>query len=522
MRSAGFVREHSSRYDNLVSSANGPSDVGSVLTRRLLAAIQAQRMLCAGDRIGVGVSGGADSVALLRLLQGASAELGIRLTVLHFNHQLRGAESDADEAFVARLAAERAMEFIAGREDVARAARTHGWNLEDAARRLRYAFFAAMVAAGRVARVAVAHTADDQAETVLARLLRGTGPAGLAAIYPVKGHVIRPLLDVRRADLRDYLTAMGQPWREDPSNLDITRLRARLRQQILPALERELQPAIVEHLSRLARMAREDELFWVALVDERIARLARREGQRLGIRCGDLLAPLADAIAGMSGEAQRALTGRLVRGLVAALRGDGRQLTAKHVEQVLHLAEKGPSGRRAELPGAIVERSFDTLWFEIAAPPPVEETKLGAAESKRVGAAGKEFARAISLVRPGEAVTIAVPEIGRRFRLKVIDLSGPARGTKLTGEAIDRELLRPPLVLRNWRPGDSFRPQGRRRRRKLKELLRESRIPVRDRLGWPVLTSEGSLVWARGLPVAVEFAPGETTRTGVVITEEVL
>ena len=479
-------------------------------------------MFLAGDRVGVGVSGGADSVALLRLLEQLSAELGIRLAVLHFNHQLRGAESDADESFVAQLAAVRGIEFLAGREDVAAAARAHGWNLEDAARRLRYAFFASVVKAGRITRVAVAHTADDQAETVLARLVRGTGPAGLAAIYPVKGHVVRPLLEIRRAELRDYLAALGQPWREDASNLDLTRLRARLRHQILPVLERELQPAIVEHLGRLAEMARDDEAFWAALVAERMAILAQREGDRIGIRCLDLLAPVG-ALTGAAGpEAQRALARRMVRGIVAALPGHPRQLTARHVEQVLHLAEKCLSGHRAELPGVVVERSFDWLWFEAAALGTSPETKTRPAESKTVGSSAREFSRMVHLGPPGEDTTVAVPEIGRRFRLKVIDWSGQARDTRLTEAAIDGELLRSPLLLRNWRPGDSLRPLGRRRPLKLKQFLREGRIAVRERRGWPVLTSEGTLVWARGLPVAAEFSPGRDTRTGVLITEEAI
>ena len=479
-------------------------------------------MLLAGDRVGVGVSGGADSVALLRLLEQLSAELGIRLTVLHFNHQLRGAESDSDESFVAQLAAERGIEFLAGREDVTAAARAHGWNLEDAARRLRYAFFASVVKAGRVTRVAVAHTADDQAETVLARLVRGTGPAGLAAIYPVKGHVVRPLLEIRRAELRAYLATLGQSWREDASNLDLTRLRARLRHQILPVLERELQPAIVEHLGRLAEMAREDESFWAALVAERMATLTRRESGRMGIRCDDLLAPLGGTIGGAGAEAQRALARRMVRGMLGALRGDARQLTARHVEQVLHLAEKCPSGHRSELPGALVERSFDWVWFEVAAPGTSPETRSPAAASKTISSAGGEFSRMVHLGSAGEDTTVAVPEIGRRFRLKVIDWSGEARETTLRQGAIDGELLRPPLLLRNWHPGDSLRPQGRRRPYKLKQFLREGRVAVRERQGWPVLTSAGALVWARGLPVAAEFSPGESTRTGVLITEEAM
>ncbi len=172
------------------------------LSRRVLDAIARQRMFGAGDRVGVAVSGGADSVALLHLLEDLRPTLGMNLAVLHFNHQLRGAESDADEQFVASLASQLSLELFTSREDVASVARANGWNLEDAGRRLRYAFFSSVADAGHVVRVAVAHTADDQAETVLARLLRGTGPAGLASIYPVKGCIVRPLLGIRRHELR--------------------------------------------------------------------------------------------------------------------------------------------------------------------------------------------------------------------------------------------------------------------------------------------------------------------------------
>jgi tRNA(Ile)-lysidine synthetase-like protein len=213
----------------------------------------------------------------------------------------------------------------------------------------------------------------------------------------------------------------------------------------------------------------------------------------------------------------------MVRGMAAALREDSRQLTARHVEQVLHLAEHCASGHRTELSGVVVERSFDTLWFEAAAPAApatATETQTGPAESNSVRPAGREFAHMISLGRPGEITTVAVPEIGRRFRLKMIDWAGQAGETTLRDGAIDGGLLRSPLVLRNWRPGDSLRLQGRRHLYKLKQFLREGRIAVRDRQGWPVLTSAGALVWTRGLPVAAEFAPGENTRTGVLITEE--
>ena len=318
--------------------------------------------------------------------------------------------------------------------------------------------------------------------------------------------MVRPLLEIRRDELREYLRTMGQDWREDLSNQDLSRLRARLRHRELPLIERELQPAIVSHLCQLAQLSREDEAFWVALVRERLNALAQRDGGRVGIRCADLLAPVAWPFE--STEASLALTRRLVRGLLDEVRGNGRGLTAQHVEQVLQLATTGASGRRTQLPGAVVERSFDWIWFAPAAQS-TEELK----DEKDV------FARGVELGLVGQVTVVAVPEIGTRFRLKVFDWAARERETTFRG-ALDLDLLRPPLVLRNWRPGDSFQPQGRGHVLKLKQLLRETRIAVRDRTGWPVLTSAGSVVWARGCPVAAEFAARKSTRTGVVVAEE--
>jgi tRNA(Ile)-lysidine synthase len=489
------------------------------LTRRVLGSIRAQRMTTPGECVGVGVSGGADSVALLCLLTELATELALRLAVVHFNHQLRGAESDADEQFVAALAAARGLPFFVGRQDVGGIARQRGWNLEDAGRRLRYAFFESLVHAGQVQRVAVAHTMDDQAETVLARLVRGTGPAGLAAIYPVKGHVFRPLLGIRRRELRDYLRDLGQPWREDASNEDTTRLRARLRHDVLPILERDLQPAIVEHLGQLARLAREDESFWAALVSRRMGEIVRRESDRSGIRCSDLNRPISEAGAASPEEAHTALARRMVRGIVQELRRDEKELTSLHVQQVLRLATTQSSGRRIELPGIIVERSFDWLWFSVASPALFAGDSQQGAPSKKASDF-LEFSHTVELGQIGETAVIVIPEIARRFRLKVIDWPMRERDTRFEQGALDRDLLGSPLVLRNWRPGDSFRPQGRRSPHKLKHFLRTKRVTVQDRAGWPVLTSEETLAWARGFPPAAEFAPRKATRTGVVIAEE--
>jgi tRNA(Ile)-lysidine synthase len=366
----------------------------------------------------------------------------------------------------------------------------------------------------------VGHTADDQAETLLAHLLRGTGLTGLAGIYPVAGHVVRPLIELRREELRDYLARLGQTWREDRTNLDTTRLRARIRHELLPQLEGNFQPTVVAQLNRLAALAREDEAFWAALLDDRYAALVEDTPQGHSIRIPGLLGPLPLIPSGAAltdrTSVHAALTKRLVRRVIEGLKGDRRQLTARHVEQVIHLATACSSGHRIHLPGGVVvERSFDRLVFSLSRQASAQGS---AGETERDT---QSYQYVVNLAGMGSA-TVSVPEIGRRFRLKVIDWPPTASDTSVETEALDADRLGSPLVLRNWRPGDSYRPRGRRHIRKLKRLLLESRVAARERSGWPVLTSGKALVWARGLPVAEDFAPRASTKAGLVIAEESL
>jgi tRNA(Ile)-lysidine synthase len=478
--------------------------------QRVLATIQRYQMLRAGDVAGVAVSGGADSVGLLRIMQGLRARLGIRLLAVHFNHQLRGAESDGDERFVAELAKEQNIEFVAGTEDVAAWAQKNSCNLEDAARKCRYGFFSELIRDGRITRVCAGHTADDQAETVLAKMIRGTGPAGLGGIYPVAEFVTRPLIEIRRAELREYLAGEGQNWREDSSNLDESRLRARIRARLLPQLERDFQPAIVSHLNNLSGLARDDEEFWDALVEQRFSQLVSQQKEAFRIGIDDLLKPL-DLGAGMEGicSPMAALTKRLIRRILQELKGDRAGLTSRHVDDILHLATVSTSGHEVQLPGGIiVERSFDELRFK----------STGFNKDRSAGEA-IEFHYALILESQGEQ-HVDLPEIGVRLRLKVIDWPAMQRDTSIEPPVADWNRIRTPAVVRSWLPGDSFRPQGRLRNRKLKHLLREKRIAPGDRRGWPVLTSAGEIVWARGFPVAQEFVAEKDTRKVLAISEE--
>lgn len=503
---------------NRQSELERRAEMNARLLAQVDSTIRRHEMMRPGERVGITVSGGADSVALLLLMRELQERLGVPLLVAHFNHQLRGAESDADETFVKALAAKHGLEFTAGREDVAARALENRWNLEDAARRLRYGFFEELVKSKRVDRIAVGHTADDQAETLLARLARGTGPRGLAGIYPVVGHVVRPLLETRREELRDELRALGQAWREDASNQDVTRLRSRMRHAVLPQIVRELEPAAVSHLCELAGHVREEEQFWAALVQKCVEDSATKSEEGISIRIAELIEPpalrLALASAGRESRAMNAVSKRLVRRLAAECRGPKGQLASLHVEQILRLAREGQSGQRVPLPGgAEVERVFDRLVFR------APRTAMLAGGETREAALSYEYSVELA---EGCSAAVLIPQIRKRLSLKLIDWPGGARDTSYSAVILDRDLLRPPLLFRNWRPGDAYHPVGRQGVRKLKRLFQDYKIPAGERKSWPVLTSGGKLAWAGRLPVAEEFAAGKKTRTAVAVVEETL
>jgi tRNA(Ile)-lysidine synthase len=491
------------------------------LQHRFLANVKKHEMMRPGDRMGVAVSGGADSVALLLLLLEMREKLGVVLSVVHFNHKLRGKASDADEAFVAKLAAKHGLEFHSGSGDIAKKAKKERANVEDAGRRARYDYFRSLAESGVCERIAVAHTADYQAETVLAHLLRGTGLAGLGGIHPVTGPVIRPLLGVRRDELRRFLRTRKQTWREDATNRDTKRMRARIRRKLLPLLEKQFQPAIVEHLATLAELAREDEAFLDALAKERVRAVVRENDGLARIVVDDLLPSgkkkdfKAENTEGAEDtkkcEGTTALSKRMVRRIVESIKPRQGQLGAGHVDAVLRLAHSGHSGSSLALPGGVeVRKDRDALVFRA-----VENVGVRIALG-----APLEFEYKIDLANGSRGVDVA--ELECVFRLRVIDWP-PKRGeTSTDGSVLDRDRLRFPMVLRNWRPGDRLRPGGHRSAHKLKRLLNEKRVSRWERGGWPVLTSGDVLVWARGFPVAVEFAANERTRAGIVIAEEQL
>jgi tRNA(Ile)-lysidine synthase len=314
-----------------------------------------------GRRVAAAVSGGADSVALawwLRDFAGRPAPAFTFVGLIHVNHGMRGAASDADEAFCRHLADRLGVPI----DVVVAPVPVTGRSPEAAARALRYAAFDAAARRLGADCVCTAHTADDQAETVLLRLLRGAGLRGLSGIRSVHRQVVRPLLECRRSDLRAALVQLGEPWREDASNTDVSIPRNRIRHELLPVIERvatRIAPGGIEALARFAAFAADDEQFLEAAAIELASRLVLPDGE--GVRHARSVRIVRDQLAA----APAALARRVIR--IAAERvAPDRPWSAVHLEAVLRLARREQGGGSLDLPGILVERVSNEVRLRAA------------------------------------------------------------------------------------------------------------------------------------------------------------
>jgi tRNA(Ile)-lysidine synthase len=455
------------------------------LAEQLLKTIRKQESMRAGDRLAVAVSGGADSVALLCLLLELRAELGIVLSVAHINHKLRGKESDEDEHFVAQLAGQHGLAFHVHQAPVDSSASS---GIEAAARELRYGFFRQLAREGQVEKIATAHTLDDQAETVLLRIFRGTGIRGLSGIHPrivfeeqghAFGEVVRPLLNFRRATLLEFLRECGQSWREDASNRDVAFLRNRVRHRLLPLIAEEFGEAAIEHMGELAEIARAEEE--VLSTQYPVPSSGQTDVGRSPQATASLPVGLLPAL---PLAAQR----RLLRRWLEATAPD-LSISFRLIDEALDLAQRSASGRLALAGGLNLRLNRQELLLE----------------SKRVGgqkARDYEYA----LVVPG---TVEVPELGACIEARVVDVADVPE--KERGQLLDLERVPKLVVVRNWRAGDRYWPAHTAAARKVKELLSDRHATGPEKKFWPVAYAEGcGLVWMRGfaVPAAVRARAG--------------
>jgi tRNA(Ile)-lysidine synthase len=539
------------------------------------------------------VSGGIDSVALLRLLLELRGELGIVLSVVHFNHKLRGEESDADERFVADLATTHGLEFLSDRDDVAEHADREGVSVEAAARELRYGFFRYLLGSegtsgaeasdqnghakhsaqnaappngaelildvevlggsqnphpvaknatrmghpsGRylLDKIVTGHTLDDQAETVLLRLIRGAGIGGLSAIHPrvlvedddgaLSGEIVRPLLNTRRRELEHYLKELGQLWREDSTNADHAFTRNRLRKLVLPLLEKEFNPSVAENLAELAEIARGEEEYWenevagwmgtaVHWVDPDWARPATQKSlvqissgtQPFSLDDAGLASKIESApwlVANASVSRPWLLSEPLAvqRRVVKAI-GEhaGIPLEFKHVEEILRFAaEEEHSGGEVTLPLAwkLVRHPEELLFVT----PDLRDTKPP-----------QNYERELPV--PGR---VALPEIGLAIEARRVP---PEVATEYNpDQLLDAHSLPGSLWVRNWRAGDRFWPAHTKSPKKIKELLQERHVAQPERALWPVVATGDQIVWVRGFATHARHG-ARPNREAVLITE---
>jgi tRNA(Ile)-lysidine synthase len=529
-----------------------------------------QSLLHAGDRVAVAVSGGADSVALLRVFLELRAELGIVLAVAHFNHGLRD-EALADEAFVAEIAKERGLQFFLGRADVRDHAFTSKLSIEAAGRELRYRWFSSLAEEQRLDAIATAHTLDDQAETVLLKLLRGTGTKGLAGIYPVvrleasgakaqssqegpddapegaplqdmseagsdgvtlQGaviglnlRIIRPLLQVTRDEVEGYLTSLGQSWREDESNLDRRFLRNRVRHELLPLLEREFNPNVRQTMSDLAEIARGEEEFWQNLVDREVqARLTPANAPMVK----PLLSRSLDA--GLNARSSTELPGNSFSDPQPAASTEPRGAATAPCRLDLNGFAQLPLALQRRLLKRFAGRQGLALDFEHierlrrCALGEVSKAELpGGNIALRLGlsldlrppsspAPGISYRYLLPI--PGE---VHVAELGLTLRAAIV----PAKFAQepAPGELLGLDLIGSELTVRNWLPGDRFWPSHSRSDEKLKRLFAEQHIPAGARPTWPVILSGSEIVWVRGFLVGNAYrwkGVGEAVRVEVL------
>jgi tRNA(Ile)-lysidine synthase len=453
-------------------------------------------LLKPGLRLAVGLSGGADSVALLRALAARGAELGLVLHAAHLHHGLRGEEADADLEFARGLAASLGLPFHEARVDVAAEAQANpdigkpAESIEEAARRLRYAWFRQLMASGEVDAIATAHTLDDQAETVLAKFLRGAWTEGLSGIHPrlesPEGTILRPLLATTRAEIEAYLNEIGQTWREDSSNRHLTFTRNRIRHELLPLLE-GWNPRLREHLAQMAALARDEEAWWQAEV-ARLAPQLLMSGLPVrggGRAVGDAPLSFSIDVARLAALAP-ALQRRLLRYAAGQLRAapDFAGPDFRATEAILALALSGRAGQKLELAqGLRAERTH-------------RELRLSAGQVSQ-GETDDPLPEYTATI-PGE---IDAPAFGLRLSIAFT----PSESTQ--GQGIGGRTA----TLRNWKPGDRVTLRHSSGPRKVKEVLERLRVTGTSRTCWPVLELEGRIVWMKGVELQLE--PGITVES---------
>jgi tRNA(Ile)-lysidine synthase len=471
------------------------------MLKQIRKTIEANSMLERGDHVVVAVSGGPDSVALLRVLALLKDEFQLSLTAAHLNHCLRKEEADRDEAFVRRLTAAMGIACICKRKDIRALQEGKGQSLEEIGREERYRFLHETREQCGAAKIAVGHHCDDQAETVLHHLLRGSGTAGLRGMLPVRdGRIIRPLLDVGRAEIIEFLRREGIAFMTDSTNRSPLFLRNRIRNELIPELIAHYNPQLISALCQTAGIIRREDDYLTGVV----LQIAAQWGIARG--CGEVALHLPDFLA-----LHEAIQGRMIKWLLEGMAPWRNGIGYRHIEAALVLARR--SGSRcvsADLPFRIcVECEGEFLRIR-------KEEERRARNRDRERKAPLQFEYRVEV-----PATIHLAEIDRTIRLEWVER--PLPGEMMNRPEIafmDYECMTLPLILRNMRPGDRVQPLGTGGTKRLKDYFIDRKIAAQSRNEIPLLVDAGSIVWIAGQRISERVRV--TGKTEKVLRAEVL
>jgi tRNA(Ile)-lysidine synthase len=459
------------------------------LHQRALDYIHKHRLLEAQDHLLVAVSGGPDSVALLHILIAIRQPLHIKqLTVVHFDHQLRGIASAEDHAFVRALAERFDVPMVSGREDVRSYQVEHGLSLEMAARTCRHHFFGEVLEQLKAQKVALGHTADDQAEEVLLRLIRGTGPSGMAGMLPRTRHkIIRPLLFVTRTEVLSYLEEVRLDYCRDQSNSEPVCQRNVLRLEILPALRKHFHPQVSRTLNRYAKLVQDEESFWTEQIDSHWQKLCI---QQTASQVTFILQPLI--------QLHPALLRRFFRSAIERLKGNLLGFYAVHFEALTGWATQACSNGVLPLP--------QDIWAI------KEQDRLIIARENILCSNPFHWIIKEPGIHDFQTVVISL-------QMRPMPVSGtvPESHHKVW---MDADQVKWPLILRSWQSGDRFQPLGLKGTKKLQDFFTDAKVPRFERGKIPLLCDQEKICWVSGYRMddRVRVSPG----TSRVLFAEIL